>query len=1623
MVRKPSFFAVAFLLVCQLATGQQRRVLTLGGNQASAARVGETIPLYTTGNFYYGTTGSKSEPDFVYASCGDGSGLNYAYSNVAGDITSAVTTPSNCAKNGTSADGAGSWKNGGPGEFPIAQTAFTTTGNLLTLTNSGVTFNGSNPVHVNDQLFCTQFTTATFANAPGVPLTVSTVNTNSLVVTGASGSNYSTTTDAGLCYDASSFGGWIVSEYFLRLLTNFGGARVEMPWCGGNGPESCANATAPSYSFTAWDAFLSGYTTNTNWTAAKRVSFDVSHQNATGTVNNETPIYAVTENTTWANGLSVLWNTATTFCWDNAIKDSNGNWELFVGTGANACYLTTGTAPTWTMTPGATTTDGTCTNCWKMSLGTGNPPPVHVVKCPGFPGESTIGGGSGTTVAGIYSIASSGATYTLLAQDFPVPSSFVYQQAVFALDNATLGRYGVSPWGPSLLDPIQFGDSLNGQGLPVCAAQLQAAGPTTGTGANWINYWSGVTKQNAANRAAQAVSLSLASWVAAVGPQSSSSTSDPTDPTGLSNALAAFSFSKNLSTGYAGATSANTSCTPGVTGCAGGDWTFNAANYCPTASQNCYLETLSSVGGCTTAGGSSGPLNTILNYVVANYAGITNFGSFANYTWVTDPYNVLYSTCGASYLTAIAQFQAGSLPIITVPARTSSTLTIGILTTGSTLYFGGIPTGSAAADDNYYCSAANTPQNGLNLTDYLGATGPQRCMNTAIINTPSPNGFYQHGGGNYTAQNASDLTNILAGTGGFAQIACGQTLQLKHGVTFTGNFVLPALSCTATTWITIESDAVANLPPEQTRITPCYEGLTSLTGYPAWTQHSGCSTDYVAHLKALQTSAGPALNTAAAANFYRIGPGVEATRDDTGFQFAIQATTATPNAFHRTCTLTGCTLQIGIGSAFSLDNYPGIVNGTTGDSQQSTFGGNAYGYNGNATPMTFVGSAGAYHDFTVPQTLASATMGNNGTFSTVSRDASCNVTGTYTFTGTLGVSSLTGVSVMPAQIADSSFNTGSSYSLTTATIGSGSIAIGYNQTGCGGASSGSSSGGELIITSDPTLVACSPSQPNNNCNGIAGQPADVNSLVNLGTAANNIIFDRFLFTGAPGSETDNGIQTGDTDHISVVDSFFRELHSIRITGLSDEGHAASGSINNNTDANAGVYKLVNNFMSASGEDFIFGGGAEGCKGSSIAGNGTTVTVTFGTLCSYLTSGAYFMATAGQFSAIEGNQTMTCSGATCTFPNTTVISSTACAPGCTVGGYIPSDFEIRRNWLFKLLTWNPLDASYNGGVGPSGALPFTVKNGSEFKNGRQILIEANVYTNIWNTVDQIGTVELFTPKNQGNNCPSCAVKNVIFRYNRASHANAAYGLSSSNSDAGSIAFENNHYSIHDNLFSDMGGSTLTCGWLYPPSPSACSAQSPVQTVSFRGGSINTPLAFVTHDVNYDHETFVSSNANFVHVFGGANTNPGAQFNMRLTNSIFENGPGNAGNAGGGATSCANQSSVPANRINNCWGTPNWDYNALYDNLTSGAGECNALAAGNWPGTHDFFFDSATASSTCSSFATGIKFVNYNGSLPIGNGSNFALAAGSPLIGAASDTGNIGANITTLENYTLNIDTLP
>ncbi len=129
---------------------------------------------------------------------------------------------------------------------------------------------------------------------------------------------------------------------------------------------------------------------------------------------------------------------------------------------------------------------------------------------------------------------------------------------------------------------------------------------------------------------------------------------------------------------------------------------------------------------------------------------------------------------------------------------------------------------------------------------------------------------------------------------------------------------------------------------------------------------------------------------------------------------------------------------------------------------------------------------------------------------------------------------------------------------------------------------------------------------------------------------------------------------------------------------------------------------------------------------------------------------------------------------------------------SIEGLIPSDIEIRGNYMFKPLAWR--DAG------------FVVKNLLELKNAQRVIIDGNILQNVW-TDGQTGCAVLFTTRNQDGGNPWATVKDVQFTNNIV--RNAQYGLSIALKDDTHASAQGNNLLVRNNLFDDInyrdGGS--------------------------------------------------------------------------------------------------------------------------------------------------------------------------------------------------------------------------
>jgi hypothetical protein len=121
----------------------------------------------------------------------------------------------------------------------------------------------------------------------------------------------------------------------------------------------------------------------------------------------------------------------------------------------------------------------------------------------------------------------------------------------------------------------------------------------------------------------------------------------------------------------------------------------------------------------------------------------------------------------------------------------------------------------------------------------------------------------------------------------------------------------------------------------------------------------------------------------------------------------------------------------------------------------------------------------------------------------------------------------------------------------------------------------------------------------------------------------------------------------------------------------------------------------------------------------------------------------------------------------------------------VPNLVPADIVIRRNLMSKPLSWR-------GGK-------WSIKNSLELKNARRVLVEGNVFENVWQA-GQVGFAIVLTPRNQGGRAPWSVVEDIIFRYNIVRHAGGGINMTGWDDEARSA--QTQRVQISHNLFYDI-----------------------------------------------------------------------------------------------------------------------------------------------------------------------------------------------------------------------------
>ena len=308
---------------------------------------------------------------------------------------------------------------------------------------------------------------------------------------------------------------------------------------------------------------------------------------------------------------------------------------------------------------------------------------------------------------------------------------------------------------------------------------------------------------------------------------------------------------------------------------------------------------------------------------------------------------------------------------------------------------------------------------------------------------------------------------------------------------------------------------------------------------------------------------------------------------------------------------------------------------------------------------------------------------------------------------------------------------------------------------------------------------------------------------------------------------------------------------------------------------------------------------------------------------------------------------------------------------------PADIEIRRNHMFKPLTWKPGEANFVGGPGGD---PFISKNNFELKNAQRVLVEGNILENSWGGFSQTGYSILLTPKNQAPGvCPICKVTDVTLRYNRVIRVAGVLQIANAlggHADDKLVSAGGGRYSIHDLVAEEIHQQDFK-------GPGAFA----------QIGSKVPPL----HDVWITHCTAFPPGV-LITIF---NPSEGPKIpGMKIENNIFGASQRQIAGSGGGPANCAYPPGKlgPEGIVKNCFA----DEGAFTNNLIVGG-------HGMWPQKNIHVKDEAEA---------GLRNMGKGDFRPCGHG-DAGCAKASPASKAAANGRDIGADMDALEKATAGV----
>src|SRR5262245_8852234 len=183
---------------------------------------------------------------------------------------------------------------------------------------------------------------------------------------------------------------------------------------------------------------------------------------------------------------------------------------------------------------------------------------------------------------------------------------------------------------------------------------------------------------------------------------------------------------------------------------------------------------------------------------------------------------------------------------------------------------------------------------------------------------------------------------------------------------------------------------------------------------------------------------------------------------------------------------------------------------------------------------------------------------------------------------------------------------------------------------------------------------------------------------------------------------------------------------------------------------------------------------------------------------------------------------------------------------SISGVIPSDIEVRRNYMAKPFRWKSGDPSYAG-------VQWSVKNIFELKNARRVLVDGNTFEGNW-IQGQPGFAILFTPRNQDGKAPWSAVQDVTFTNNVLIRSDQGINISGRDNNYPSGRTE--RVLVKNNLVYLVGGRLVQ---LLDGTTDVTVEHNTGETVVNADGAAHTRFTFRNNIVSYGTYGIFGSNA--------------------------------------------------------------------------------------------------------------------------------------------------------------------